>query len=86
MFNDIVSSASSGVGIKPYCQFLNEIDRSPCTGWRWRKNGWIKTINIAGKLYVTEEAMANFRARAEAGEFSKEPKVPRLGAEKGGIR
>ena len=66
MRNDIISNDSGGVGIKPYSQFLNEIYRSPCTGWRWRKNRWINTINIAGKLYVTAEEMARFRARAEA--------------------
>lgn len=44
------------------------------TGWRWRKKGVIQTTNIYGRLYVTEEAAANFLSRATAGEFALEVK------------
>lgn len=46
------------------------------TTWRWRRAGWIKTINIQGRVYVSEEAIAEFRRRAEAGDFSKVHKAP----------
>lgn len=49
---------------------------SPITAWRFRKRGWLKTINIAGRLYLTDEASQEFSARAQAGEFSRKPKVP----------
>jgi hypothetical protein len=40
---------------------------------RWRKNGWIKTVNIAGRVYVDMDSVASFDQRAIAGEFSQEP-------------
>lgn len=43
------------------------------TGWRWRKKGWVETLNIAGKLYITGDEIDRFNQRAKDGEFSKEP-------------
>jgi predicted site-specific integrase-resolvase len=42
-----------------------------CTIWRWRKKGWLKTVNICGRLYLTQEAINEFYERAQLGEFSK---------------
>ena len=50
--------------------------RSLTTLWRWRKLGWLRTVNIAGRQYVTNEALEEFNRRAAAGEFAREPKVP----------
>jgi predicted site-specific integrase-resolvase len=47
-----------------------------CTIWRWRKKGWLKTINICGRLYLTQAAINEFHDRAELGEFSKTHKTP----------
>jgi hypothetical protein len=47
-----------------------------CTAWRWRKRGWLKTVNIAGRQYLTQEAIDEFYRRATAGEFSQVSKVP----------
>jgi len=49
---------------------------SKATVWRWRKQGWLQTVNIAGRQYLTAEAMRLFNQRAAAGEFSKERKTP----------
>jgi hypothetical protein len=49
---------------------------SPCTAWRWRKKGWLKTVNIAGRQYLTREAVDEFQRRAVGGEFAQVPKVP----------
>ncbi len=46
------------------------------TCWRWRRAGWLQTINISGRVYVTAAAIAEFTRRAEAGEFSKVHTVP----------
>ncbi len=43
------------------------------TAWRFRRRGWLTTVNICGRVYVTEEACRDFVRRAEAGEFAKEP-------------
>jgi len=47
-----------------------------CTAWRWRKKGWLKTVNVAGRQYLTQEAIDEFHRRASAGEFSQVNKVP----------
>jgi hypothetical protein len=57
-------------------RWLKDIDRAPVTGWRWRKLGWIQTINICGRLYVSRDEIKRFEKRAAAGEFSKIPKTP----------
>jgi hypothetical protein len=58
-------------------RWLKDIDKTPATGWRWRKRGWIPTINIAGRLYVSRQAIAEFERRAAAGEFAKEHITPK---------
>jgi len=57
-------------------KWLAKIGVTPCTAWRWRKKGWLKTINIAGRQYVTQEAIDEFHRRATAGEFFQKHKVP----------
>ena len=49
---------------------------SPITSWRFRKRGWLTTVNIAGRQYCTSEAIAEFKRRAEAGEFARKHTVP----------
>jgi hypothetical protein len=58
--------------------FARQIGRTPVTIWRWQKLGWLDpSINIAGKPYLTREAIEKFTRRAAAGEFSKPPHAPR---------
>ena len=57
-------------------RWLEQVGVTTCTAWRWRKRGWLKTINIAGRQYLTQEAMNEFYHRANAGEFSQVNKVP----------
>jgi hypothetical protein len=58
-------------------RWLKDIDRTPATGWRWRKRGWIKTINVCGRLYVSRDEINRFERRAAAGEFSKTHVTPK---------
>jgi len=51
--------------------FLGSLGVTPPTGWRWRKLGWIETLNIAGRVYVSREEINRFQQRAAAGEFSR---------------
>ena len=57
--------------------FMRQSGLSPATCWRYRKRRWLKTIVIAGRHYVTREAIANFNERAERGEFSSTIQNPR---------
>jgi len=56
--------------------FLQKMGVSDVTGWRWRKEGWIHTVNINGRLFVSEEEISKFKERAESGEFATEHKTP----------
>jgi hypothetical protein len=57
-------------------KWLERVGVTPCTAWRWRKKGWLKTINIAGRQYLTQEAIDEFQCRATAGEFAQLHKTP----------
>jgi hypothetical protein len=58
-------------------RWLKDIDRTPATGWRWRNRGWIKTINVCGRLYISRDEIKRFETRAAAGEFSKTHVTPK---------
>jgi hypothetical protein len=61
--------------------FLQQSGFSPATAWRYRKRGWLKTIVIAGRHYVTRDAIAEFNERAAHGEFQgkiQNPSAARL--------
>ncbi len=60
----------------PLRRWAAEIGRTPATVWRWRKLGWLHTINIAGKQFVMPDEAERFAARAAAGEFSRKAVVP----------
>lgn len=57
-------------------KWLEQVGVTSCTAWRWRKKGWLKTINIAGRQYLTQNAIDEFQRRATAGEFSQPHKTP----------
>lgn len=62
-----------------FYQWLECLDKTRTTGWRWRKNGYIKVINIFGKLYISRDEIAQFEQRAIAGEFHRDGRNPRSG-------
>lgn len=62
--------------LQRYDKWLKSLPASSTTGWRWRKQGMIRTTNISGRVYVRAEAIAEFLARAEAGEFAEEHVTP----------
>jgi len=58
--------------------FARQIGRTPVTVWRWQKLGWLDaSVNIAGKPYLTKQAVERFTQRATAGEFARAPHAPR---------
>jgi len=67
------NTLSSIVALSHWCRAAGV---TPITAWRFRKRGWLKTVNIAGRVYVTDQAVQDFRRRAEAGEFARDHKVP----------
>lgn len=61
----------------PFDAFLRRMEKTDVTGWRWRKQGWIKTTNLAGRLYVMPADLREFNRRLASGEFAKEHKAPK---------
>lgn len=57
-------------------RWLEQTGITAVTAWRFRNRGWLQTTNICGRVYLTDEAIANFERRAKAGEFAKEHKTP----------
>ena len=58
-------------------KWMEQVGVTACTAWRWRKKGWLTTINIAGRQYLTQEAIDEFNRRAGAGDFAQAPVVPK---------
>jgi hypothetical protein len=75
--NTPLTSPIEGRPILSLHKFCEHAGISNVTAWRWRKNGWLTAVNIAGRPYLTDKALADFMRRVEAGEFAKEPKVPK---------
>lgn len=55
--------------------YRRNIGRSKTTFWRYRKKGWLPTVNILGRLYLTESGIREFEAAARAGELARDPSV-----------
>ena len=66
----------NGAAVVSLSRWLEQVGVTQCTAWRWRKKGWLKTVNVAGRQYLTQEAIDEFHRRAIAGEFSQVNKVP----------
>jgi hypothetical protein len=58
-------------------RWLSAIPVTSTTGWRWRKRGWIKTVNISGRIYISRQEIISFEERAAAGEFAKTHPTPK---------
>src|SRR5437870_7878776 len=50
--------------------FMRQSGLSPASCWRYRKRGWLKTVVIANRHYLTREAIAEFNRRAAEGAFA----------------
>jgi hypothetical protein len=77
LMNTTLGPDSANRPIVSLHKFCQEAGISGVTAWRWRKAGWLSTVNIAGRPYLTGEAIADFLRRAKAEEFAKEHKAPR---------
>jgi hypothetical protein len=58
-------------------KFTQEIGLTSTTIWRFRQRGWLKTVNICGRLYISREEIKRFEERAARGEFSKTHAAPK---------
>jgi hypothetical protein len=68
---------TDGAAVVSLNRWLTKVGVTPLTGWRWRRKGWLNTVNIAGRQYLTQEGIDDFHRRAVAGEFAQQHKVPK---------
>lgn len=71
--NALSCSISTNAPLIALRVWTRQLGISDVTAWRWSKAGYIHPLNIAGKLYLSADDLAQFEARAKAGEFSKPP-------------
>jgi hypothetical protein len=77
---DKFADATAGLPASPiilFDVFLDSLGVTRATGWRWRRRGWVTTLNISGRVYISRQEINRFEERAAAGEFSKVHKTPR---------
>jgi hypothetical protein len=55
--------------------FCRSIGISRTTGWNWRRRGWLRCVDVNGKLYVERAEINRFWERARNGEFQVEKKA-----------
>jgi len=81
-------SSSSEIGAGPAIDseppialdhFIEQSGISTVTVWRYRRAGFLCTLNICGRHYLTRAEIARFNKRAAAGEFAKAPSRPKRG-------
>ena len=60
----------------PFDEWLASLGRSKASGWRYRKQNLIPTVNLVGRIFVSRVAIAEFERRALAGEFAKTHRTP----------
>ena len=79
MKHDLTSLTSAEIDSLPPMsldKFMEESGLSPITCYRFRKRGWLKVENIAGRNYITRAAILEFNQRMKRGEFSKDRQNP----------
>jgi hypothetical protein len=65
------SIEAGGAGLTAVRAFCRELNIVASTHWRRERKGWIgPSLNIGGRKYHTQEQIAEFRRRAQAGEFA----------------
>lgn len=57
-------------------KFLRDMGVSHVTGWRLRRKGILRTVNLCGRHYVPADAIVEFNDRLARGEFAKVPSRP----------
>ena len=66
------NATQTASNLVPFDDWLSQLGKTRCTGWRWREKGIVETVNLFGRWYITRDEIARFEARVIAGEFAKQ--------------
>ena len=58
--------------------YLQALGRTRSTFWRWERQGFVSSVNILGRKFITRQEIARFEAAAVRGELARERRVPRF--------
>jgi hypothetical protein len=67
---------TEGKGVVAFQKWRRDTGISRSTAWRWRRNGWLTTFDINGRLFVDLGEVARFVAIAKSGRFAKRLNTP----------
>jgi hypothetical protein len=70
MSNESKNPISKLVLAKTYRESMGVSDT---TLWRWVKKGWLSSVNISGRVYITLASIKKFEEDSLSGMFAKEP-------------
>src|SRR5262249_32281428 len=79
---DLACKSEPLTGLRAARAVCRDLGISDTTLWRWSRRGWVRTVNICGKIYVDLQSLADFDRRAAAGEFACPPSGAALKATK----
>jgi hypothetical protein len=57
-----------------FALWLSKLGLSRPTGYRYRRDGKVKTHNVEGREFILTEEIIRFWVRVKAGEFAKAPR------------
>jgi len=77
----IVSAETSGLPLEclpplSLDLFMRQTGLSVATVFKYRKNGWLRTLNLCGRHFVTRAEIAEFNRRLKVGEFAGKVATP----------
>jgi hypothetical protein len=79
------ASVSKQATLIALSKWVRSVGVTPVTAWRWRRAGWLPTVNICGRVYLTSTTVEEFARRAQAGEFAKVHKTPGSQQQEGAV-
>lgn len=71
MVEDALTKPGAVPVIVALSKWQQQVGVASVTLWRWRRRGWLKTLNIAGRAYLTKTDAETFLKRAQAGQFAR---------------
>jgi hypothetical protein len=70
ILSDTTTSSGDLISLDAY---RRAIGRSKTSLWRYRRRGWLPTVNVLGRLYLRRSDISAFEAAAARGSLARAP-------------